>query len=91
MLGAVGAYEWTGTVVQETAKQAAIFPKEAFEKVLQDRNHTSYLGEGSGSKGRVKYFSNVLGYSLSHSCFRTVESHLKIYHSRTFLFIFLDT
>nr|XP_034956458.1 integrin alpha-2 [Zootoca vivipara] len=44
MLGAVGAYEWTGTVVQETAKQAAIFPKQAFEKVLQDRNHTSYLG-----------------------------------------------
>ncbi|XP_062984155.1 integrin alpha-2 isoform X2 [Elgaria multicarinata webbii] len=44
MLGAVGAYEWTGTVVRETEKQDTIFPYEAFEKVLQDRNQSSYLG-----------------------------------------------
>uniref|UniRef100_A0ABM5FTY2 Integrin alpha-2 isoform X1 n=1 Tax=Pogona vitticeps TaxID=103695 RepID=A0ABM5FTY2_9SAUR len=43
-LGAVGAYEWTGTVVQETEKQVTIFPSQAFEKVLQDRNQSSYLG-----------------------------------------------
>lgn len=44
MLGAVGAYEWDGTVVQKTAKQTTIFPSEAFEKNLQERNQTSYLG-----------------------------------------------
>ncbi|KAJ7334994.1 hypothetical protein JRQ81_012935 [Phrynocephalus forsythii] len=44
MLGAVGAYEWTGTVVQQTEKQTTIFPSQAFEKVLQDRNQSSYLG-----------------------------------------------
>ncbi|XP_061473715.1 integrin alpha-2 isoform X2 [Rhineura floridana] len=44
MLGAVGAYEWTGTVIQETSKQATIFPNKVFEKVLQERNQNSYLG-----------------------------------------------
>nr|XP_008101009.1 PREDICTED: integrin alpha-2 [Anolis carolinensis] len=44
MLGAVGAYEWTGTVIQESEKQATVFPNDAFEKVLQDRNQSSYLG-----------------------------------------------
>uniref|UniRef100_A0A8D0DZM6 Integrin alpha-2 n=1 Tax=Salvator merianae TaxID=96440 RepID=A0A8D0DZM6_SALMN len=44
MLGAVGAYGWKGTVVQETGKKATLFPSEAFEKLLQDRNESSYLG-----------------------------------------------
>ncbi|XP_042307701.1 integrin alpha-2 isoform X2 [Sceloporus undulatus] len=44
MLGAVGAYEWTGTVIRESEKQATMFPNDAFEKVLQDRNQSSYLG-----------------------------------------------
>lgn len=46
MLGAVGAYDWSGTVVQQTASGHLIFPKQAFEQILQDRNHSSYLGEG---------------------------------------------
>uniref|UniRef100_A0A8C0G493 Integrin alpha-2 n=1 Tax=Chelonoidis abingdonii TaxID=106734 RepID=A0A8C0G493_CHEAB len=44
MLGAVGAYDWSGTVVQETSNQVTTFPNQAFEKILQDRNHSSYLG-----------------------------------------------
>uniref|UniRef100_A0A8C8R7V2 Integrin alpha-2 n=1 Tax=Pelusios castaneus TaxID=367368 RepID=A0A8C8R7V2_9SAUR len=44
MLGAVGAYDWSGTVVQETSKEVTTFPNQAFEKILQDRNHSSYLG-----------------------------------------------
>ncbi|XP_073685407.1 integrin alpha-2 [Garra rufa] len=44
MLGAVGAYGWTGTVVHQTAKKSNIFLKNAFEKTLDDRNHSSLLG-----------------------------------------------
>uniref|UniRef100_A0A8C5M6T9 Integrin alpha-2 n=1 Tax=Leptobrachium leishanense TaxID=445787 RepID=A0A8C5M6T9_9ANUR len=44
MLGAVGAYDWSGTVVHDTSKQVSIFPYEAFENVLHDRNQSSYLG-----------------------------------------------
>uniref|UniRef100_H3B0E3 Integrin subunit alpha 2 n=1 Tax=Latimeria chalumnae TaxID=7897 RepID=H3B0E3_LATCH len=44
MLGAVGAYGWSGTVVHQTPKNALIFPKQAFEKILEDKNHSSYLG-----------------------------------------------
>ncbi|XP_077203207.1 integrin alpha-2 [Paroedura picta] len=44
MLGAVGAYEWSGTVVQEMSKQTITFPSQAFGKILQDRNQSSYLG-----------------------------------------------
>ncbi|XP_067289471.1 integrin alpha-2 [Pseudorasbora parva] len=44
MLGAVGAYGWSGTVVHQTAGKAHIFLKNAFEKTLDDRNHSSLLG-----------------------------------------------
>ncbi|KAL1782890.1 integrin alpha-2 [Sigmodon hispidus] len=44
MLGAVGAFDWSGTVVQETSHEHLIFPKQAFDHVLQDRNHSSFLG-----------------------------------------------
>ncbi|XP_077099168.1 integrin alpha-2 isoform X1 [Siphateles boraxobius] len=44
MLGAVGAYGWTGTVVHQTAGKSNIFLKNAFEKHLDDRNHSSLLG-----------------------------------------------
>lgn len=45
MLGAVGAYDWSGTVVQQTSSGHLIFSKQAFDQILQDRNHSSYLGE----------------------------------------------
>lgn len=45
MLGAVGAYGWSGTVVHQIAQKSHIFPKKAFEDVLKDRNHSSLLGE----------------------------------------------
>ncbi|XP_075397140.1 integrin alpha-2 isoform X2 [Tenrec ecaudatus] len=44
MLGAVGAYDWSGTIVQQMSHRTSIFPKQTFEQILQDRNHSSYLG-----------------------------------------------
>ncbi|KAM8819449.1 integrin alpha-2 [Rhynchonycteris naso] len=44
MLGAVGAYDWSGTIVQKTSHGHLIFPQQAFDQILQDRNHSSYLG-----------------------------------------------
>ncbi|KYO29094.1 hypothetical protein Y1Q_0009894 [Alligator mississippiensis] len=44
MLGAVGAYDWSGTVIQESSNKVTTFPSQAFEQILQDRNHSSYLG-----------------------------------------------
>lgn len=44
MLGAVGAYSWSGTVVHQTGSKVDIFPSTAFEETLQDRSHSSLLG-----------------------------------------------
>lgn len=44
MLGAVGAYAWSGTVVHQTGSKANILPFSSFEESLQDRNHSSLLG-----------------------------------------------
>uniref|UniRef100_A0A8C5ABA1 Integrin subunit alpha 2 n=1 Tax=Gadus morhua TaxID=8049 RepID=A0A8C5ABA1_GADMO len=58
MLGAVGAYAWSGTVVHKTDSRADILPFSAFEKTLQDRNHSSLLGYAvtSLSDGDRVYF-----------------------------------
>ncbi|KAI4876367.1 hypothetical protein NFI96_017833, partial [Prochilodus magdalenae] len=44
MLGAVGAYGWSGTVVHKNAQKSEILPKAAFERILEDKNHSSLLG-----------------------------------------------
>ncbi|KAM6931364.1 integrin alpha-2 [Xenentodon cancila] len=44
MLGAVGAYAWSGTVIHQTGSQVTIPPYSTFERTLQDRNHSSLLG-----------------------------------------------
>uniref|UniRef100_A0A8C5H128 VWFA domain-containing protein n=1 Tax=Gouania willdenowi TaxID=441366 RepID=A0A8C5H128_GOUWI len=44
MLGAVGAYAWSGTVVHQSGSKVDILPFTAFEGTLQDRNHSSLLG-----------------------------------------------
>ncbi|KAL6472746.1 hypothetical protein MHYP_G00189340 [Metynnis hypsauchen] len=44
MLGAVGAYGWSGTVVHKSGQKSDIFPKHAFERILEDKNHSSLLG-----------------------------------------------
>ncbi|KAI2660006.1 Integrin alpha-2 [Labeo rohita] len=44
LLGAAGAYNWIGTIVHQTAQKSDVLPKTAFEKVLEDRNHSSLLG-----------------------------------------------
>uniref|UniRef100_A0A8C2WPL7 Integrin subunit alpha 2 n=1 Tax=Cyclopterus lumpus TaxID=8103 RepID=A0A8C2WPL7_CYCLU len=44
MLGAVGAYAWSGTVVHQKGSKADVLPFSAFEGTLQDRNHSSLLG-----------------------------------------------
>ncbi|KAH0627930.1 hypothetical protein JD844_008514, partial [Phrynosoma platyrhinos] len=89
MLGAVGAYEWTGTVIQESEKQATVFPNHAFEKVLQDRNQSSYLGYSVAvlSMENTVYF--VAGAPRSNYTGRVVvyqvdgHGNLNIVHSQT--------
>lgn len=49
MLGAVGAYEWTGTVVQKRGEKDTIYPNTTFQNVLQN-SRNSYLGESTNSK-----------------------------------------
>ncbi|XP_051541348.1 integrin alpha-2 [Myxocyprinus asiaticus] len=44
ILGAAGAYNWIGTVVHQTYQKVDIFPRSAFEKILEDRYHSSLLG-----------------------------------------------
>ncbi|XP_049907634.1 integrin alpha-2 [Epinephelus moara] len=58
MLGAVGAYAWSGTVVHQTRSKVDILPFSAFEGTLQDRNHSSLLGYSvtTLSDGSVEYF-----------------------------------
>ncbi|KAM3867634.1 integrin alpha-2 [Diretmus argenteus] len=58
MLGAVGAYEWSGTVVHQTGSKADILPSSAFAGTLQDRNHGALLGYSVNtlSDGVTDYF-----------------------------------
>uniref|UniRef100_A0A673YBK7 Integrin subunit alpha 2 n=1 Tax=Salmo trutta TaxID=8032 RepID=A0A673YBK7_SALTR len=58
MLGAVGAYGWSGTVVHYTTQKSDIFPKTAFEKILEDRNHSSLLGYSvtTLNDGSIEYY-----------------------------------
>uniref|UniRef100_A0A9J8C1Y7 Integrin subunit alpha 2 n=1 Tax=Cyprinus carpio carpio TaxID=630221 RepID=A0A9J8C1Y7_CYPCA len=79
MLGAVGAYGWSGTVVHHTAGKPHIFLKNAFEKTLDDRNHSSLLGYSvtSVSDGSSEFFvagapravhrGQVIVYSVNNS------------------------
>ena len=66
MLGAVGAYGWSGTVVHQTGTKANIFPKKSFEKILEDRNHSSLLGNYIRSLNVSALLSqlNVYGMNL---------------------------
>lgn len=88
MLGAVGAFDWSGTVVQETSHEHLIFPKQAFDHVLQDRNHSSFLGYSvaaiSTEKGvyfvagapRANYTGQIVLYSVNRDGNVTViQSH----------------
>ncbi|XP_027889909.1 integrin alpha-2 [Xiphophorus couchianus] len=58
MLGAVGAYAWSGTVVHQKGSVATIFPFSAFEGTLQERNHSSLLGYAltTLTDGSTEYF-----------------------------------
>ncbi|KAJ0067652.1 hypothetical protein NL108_009743, partial [Boleophthalmus pectinirostris] len=58
MLGAVGAYGWSGTVVHQSGTQVDILPSTAFETTLQDRNHSSLLGYSVStlSDGYTEYY-----------------------------------
>uniref|UniRef100_A0A8C7INK7 Integrin subunit alpha 2 n=1 Tax=Oncorhynchus kisutch TaxID=8019 RepID=A0A8C7INK7_ONCKI len=58
MLGAVGAYGWSGTVVHYTTQKSDIFPKTAFERILEDRNHSSLLGYSvtTLNDGSIEYY-----------------------------------
>uniref|UniRef100_A0A7N6B7D8 VWFA domain-containing protein n=1 Tax=Anabas testudineus TaxID=64144 RepID=A0A7N6B7D8_ANATE len=56
MLGAVGAYTWSGTVVHQTGSKVDILPFSAFEGTLQDRNHSSLLGRHVQCSSSTLYF-----------------------------------
>lgn len=88
MLGAVGAFDWSGTVVQETSYEHLIFPKQAFDQVLQDRNHSSFLGYSvaaiSTENGvhfvagapRANYTGQIVLYSVNkHGNVTVIQSH----------------
>ena len=45
MLGAVGAYGWSGTVVHQKGQNFDVLPEKAFENILDNKNHSSYLGK----------------------------------------------
>ncbi|XP_006889660.1 PREDICTED: integrin alpha-2 [Elephantulus edwardii] len=61
MLGAVGAYDWSGTIVQQKSHEYSIFPKQAFDQILQDRNHSSYLGYSVATISTGKNIHYVAG------------------------------
>ncbi|XP_078097370.1 integrin alpha-11-like [Mustelus asterias] len=46
LLGAVGAYDWTGAVLKQTSHGRVIPPKEAYRKEFPEelKNHGAYLG-----------------------------------------------
>lgn len=54
MLGAVGAYDWSGTVVHQQGSKVNILPFSAFEGTLQDKSHSSLLGMHMHSHHQVK-------------------------------------
>ncbi|MEQ2251346.1 hypothetical protein ILYODFUR_010002, partial [Ilyodon furcidens] len=58
MLGAVGAYAWSGTVIHQKGSKSTIFPFSAFEGTLQERNHSSLLGYAltTLTDGSIEYF-----------------------------------
>ncbi|KAL2092401.1 hypothetical protein ACEWY4_012199 [Coilia grayii] len=58
MLGAVGAYAWSGTVVHQTAQRTDIFPFSTFQDILQDKSQSSLLGYSvtTLSDGLVQYY-----------------------------------
>ncbi|XP_041792539.1 integrin alpha-2 [Chelmon rostratus] len=58
MLGAVGAYAWSGTVIHQKGAEVDILPFSAFEGTLQDRNHSSLLGYSvtTLNDGSTEYF-----------------------------------
>ncbi|XP_052015754.1 integrin alpha-2 [Apodemus sylvaticus] len=88
MLGAVGAFDWSGTVVQETSHEHLIFPKQAFDQVLQDRNHSSFLGYSLATMStengvhfvagapRANYTGQIVLYSVNeHGNVTVLQSH----------------
>ncbi|CAL1614875.1 unnamed protein product [Knipowitschia caucasica] len=58
LMGAVGAYGWSGTVVHQSGSNLDILPFSAFETTLQDRNHSSLLGYAVSalSDGYTEYY-----------------------------------
>ncbi|XP_056397881.1 integrin alpha-2 isoform X2 [Hyla sarda] len=77
VLGAVGAYDWSGTIVHQNEKQFSIFPFNAFEKVIHGRNESSYLGYSValinmaktvnfvGGAPRTNYTGQVVVYNIN--------------------------
>lgn len=47
LLGAVGAYDWTGAVLKETKHGKVVPPKSSYEGEFPEelKNHGAYLGQ----------------------------------------------
>ncbi|XP_076875312.1 integrin alpha-2 [Brachyhypopomus gauderio] len=79
ILGAAGAYGWSGTVVHHSAQGSKILPKQVFESVLEDKGqmHSALLGysvttltDGSteyyvGGAPRSNHTGQVVVYTLN--------------------------
>ncbi|XP_040277197.1 integrin alpha-2 [Bufo bufo] len=77
MLGAVGAYDWSGTIVHQNAQKFSIYPYNAFEKVIHGKNESSYLGYSVavinmarsvnfvGGAPRTNYTGQVVVYNIN--------------------------
>lgn len=60
LLGAVGAYEWIGTVVHQTAQKSDILPRIPFEEVLEDQKHGSLLGKTTSFPNAPLLYIDIL-------------------------------
>uniref|UniRef100_A0A8C4WYC0 VWFA domain-containing protein n=1 Tax=Eptatretus burgeri TaxID=7764 RepID=A0A8C4WYC0_EPTBU len=71
LLGAVGAYEWAGTIVQQVGRDKIIPSQDAFEAALplELRKHTAYLGYSLNSftlrNGTERYVAGAPRYNHS--------------------------
>lgn len=79
MLGAVGAYSWSGTVVHQTGYTVDILPSSAFKETLQDNDHSSLLGTHQStvvfSEKHTHYFNDSLSWSQFNHCSRKMSLH----------------
>ena len=84
MLGAVGAYAWSGTVVHQRGSKVDILPFSAFEAALQDGNHSSLLGRCFMIYSFIGIYSDTLNLCMTqHRKGKVADRHidLMVFHT----------